>query len=279
MAGTKLRWNGVIAVIAGCSIALGGAYFYRTMRDGGNDSFRIDHAGQPLDRDAEKTEGSPSGKKLTYARLTPDGPVPESPAVPEGTQAGNVPASRQTAAAGSQAANKPTMLRSETYLPDGTRIDAARPAPIPSIVRLGAGKPRAPFLAAAQPPEAAAVPAAAETRSTPAAGPVEANAAPSLPPVQVQAGEPAPSLETGYFAQLKADQDQKAAEAELAAISEKYKAVLGEVPLKTRTADLKEKGVWIRVLAGPLKSRDDAANLCKKLKNAGIEACIVQKLD
>jgi cell division protein FtsN len=169
------------------------------------------------------------------------------------------------------------MVRSESYLPDGTRVDTVPLTPIPSIVRLGAAKPRAPFLPAAQPPEAAAVRAATEKDGASAAGLVEANAAPATAPVQ--AAEPAPSLETGYFAQVKADQDQKAADSELAAISEKYKDVLGEVPLKTRAADLKEKGVWIRVLAGPLKSRDDAANLCKKLKTAGIEACIVQKID
>jgi cell division protein FtsN len=131
---------------------------------------------------------------------------------------------------------------------------------------LGAGKVRPPFLAAAQPPEVAAGTAAIEAKNDPVAAPV-------------QVTEPAPTSESGFFAQFKADQDQKAAEAELAAIVEKYKAVLGDLPVKTRSVDLKEKGVWIRVLAGPLKSRDDAANLCKKLKSAGIEACIVQKFD
>jgi hypothetical protein len=289
MTGRRLRWNGVIAVIFGCTIALGGAFVYRMMRDDGNDSFRIDQAAQSMETNAAKPEGGPSGRKLTYARLTPEGPAAElppalstnaaspkpadtgpdnrtDPAPAETTQARNPSASSQTPAAGGEAANKPTMVRSETYLPDGTRVDVARPAPVPSIVRLGTAKPRPPFLAAAQPPEAAALPAVAEKEAAPA-------------PISVKAAEPAPSLETGYFAQVKADQDQKAADAELSAISEKYKAVLGEVPLKTRSADLKEKGVWIRVLAGPLKSRDDAVNLCKKLRNAGIEACIVQKID
>ena len=60
---------------------------------------------------------------------------------------------------------------------------------------------------------------------------------------------------------------------------EKYKAVLGDVPMITRSADLKEKGIWFRVLAGPVKSRDEADSLCKKLKSAGLQACIVQKFD
>jgi hypothetical protein len=333
VAGVRPRWNGVAAVIAGCALALAGAYLYSKMKPGSDDAIRIDHAAEPSERSTEKTENMRGGRKLTYARLTPDGPAPESTAVPsaqanlpkppnaspdnrtegvvpKGMQARNAPASPPAASADIQAANKPTMVRSETYLPDGTRIDAAPPAPIPSVVRLRTVKPQPPFLAAAQPPEAAAVPKAVEKKPEPpflvAAQPAEAAAVPAAaekkpePPflaaaqpaeiaavpaapekesTPAAAPEPVPSLETGYFAQVKADQDQKAADAELAAISEKYKAVLGEVPLKTRAADLKEKGVWIRVLAGPLKSRDDAANLCKKLKNAGIEACIVQKIE
>jgi SPOR domain len=300
VAGRRLRWNGLAAVIAGCTIALGGAYLYRMMKPGGDDSIRIDRAAQSLDGNTEKAESRPSGKKLTYARLTPDGPVAAPPAVhsvqagppkppsagsdnrtdgavPEGKEPANAAASSQAAAAQGQTANKRTMVRGETYLPDGTRIDAARPAPIPSIVRLGAAKPRPPFLAAAQPPEAAAVPAAEEARSAPAAVQMKANSTPTA--ALAQAAEPPPSLEAGYFAQVKADQDQKAAEAELAAIVEKYKDVLGDVPLKTRSVDLKEKGVWIRVLAGPLKSWDEAAGLCNKLKRAGAEACFVQKFD
>jgi SPOR domain len=300
VAGVRLRWSGLAVVIAGCTLALGGAYLYRMMSADGNDAYRTARAPRPLDRSVEKIEASPGGKKLSYARLTADGPAAEAPAapsvqaslskppsagpdspadgaLPEDKQTGIATALPQKAPADSQAASKPTIVRSETYLPDGTRIDAARPAPVPSIVRLGTGKPRPPFLAAAQPPEATAAPAPVETQAAPAAGLAEANSAPAAVPVP--AAEPAQPLENGYFAQVKSDQDQRAAEAELAAIVEKYKAVLGEVPVKTRSVDLKEKGVWIRVLAGPLKSRDEAANLCKKLKGAGIEACIVQKFE
>ena len=89
--------------------------------------------------------------------------------------------------------------------------------------------------------------------------------------------EPAPP--SGYFAQVKSDRDQNVAVAELAIVVEKYKAVLREVPLITRSVDLKEKGVWFRVLAGPVKSRDQAASLCMKLKSAGLQDCIVQKFE
>ncbi len=278
----RIRRKALIAVMMACAIALGGAYGYRTMMAGGDGLFRTNHIRQPS-----------QSSKLHYDRLTADGvdtatAWPAAPSVsaglaeppsagpdnrvggpfPEGKQPGYVPATSQSVAAERRVTDQPTVVRSESYLPDGTRTDIARPAPVPSIVRLGAGPVRIPFLAAAKPPGAMAGGVALGTNSAPAAG----------PPVQ-PAAEPAPSLDSGYFAQVKADQDQNAAQAELAPFLDKYKAVLGEVPLITRSVDLKEKGIWFRVLAGPLKSRDEAASLCKKLKSAGLQACIIQKFD
>ena len=279
----------LIAVMMACAIALGGAYGYRTMMAGGDGLFRTSHTRQS----SQSSDGLPDGGKLHYDRLTADGMdtetvSPAAPSVsaglaeppsagsdnrvggtfPQGKQSGYMPATSQSVAAERRVTDQQTVVRSESYLPDGTRTDITRPAPVPSIVRLGAGQVRIPFLVAAKPPGAMARGAALETNGAPAAG----------PPVQAEA-EPAPSLHSGYFVQVKADQDQKAADAELAAFLDKYKAVLGKVPLITMSADLKEKGIWFRVLAGPLKSRDEAASLCKKLKGAGLQACIIQKLD
>ena len=126
--------------------------------------------------------------------------------------------------------------------------------------------PAAPALAAAAPVVAAPVVAAP--------APVVAAPAPVL-----ASAEPAPAAAGGYFAQVKSDQSRKAAEAELAAVAEKHRAVLGEMPLTIKSADLKDKGTWFRVLIGPVKSHDDAENLCKRLKGSGLQDCIVQKLD
>jgi hypothetical protein len=296
VAGGRLVRNGLIAVMAVCAIALG----YRTMTAGSDDSNRINNAAPSLDGNTEKAESRPSGKKQIYARLTPDGPVAAPPAAPSTTAGlpnsqsagadnradgalpdakppGNAPAMSQTSAADKLTVNQRTIVRGETYLPDGTRIDVPRSAPVPSIIRIGPGKVQPPFLAAAKPPESVGRTSSAEPAPLLAAAPVKAEAVPA--PEPAKAAEPAPALESGYFAQVKADQDQKAVEAELADIREKYRDALGEVPVKTRSVDLKEKGIWIRVLAGPLKSYDDAAGLCKKLKGAGAEGCFVQKFD
>lgn len=286
----SIRRSELIAVIMACAIALGATYVYRAAMVDEDDSFHTSHIVQP----PERAEVPSSGNKLTYERLTAEGeetatasqaassvsaPLAGPPSagldnrmdgpLPEGKASGDAPATVQPVAAAPLISSRLTVLRSERYLPDGTRVDVQRPAPIPSVVRLGAGQIRPPYLAAAQPSVATAGVTASETNIAPAA---------AMPPAQ-PAVEPASPPESGYFAQVKSDQDRKAAEAELAAVAEKYKAVLGGVPLTTRAADLKEKGIWFRVLAGPVKSRDEAESLCRKLKSAGIQACIVQKFD
>jgi hypothetical protein len=173
-------------------------------------------------------------------------------------------------AAHALAADKPMVVHSERYLPDGTRTDASALA-AGALAATGLGEARAPVLASSAPPVAVAPQTTVETPVAALTAPVVN--APAVP-------EPAaPVLLSGYFAQMKSDQNRKAAEAELALIAEKYGAVLGQIPLTTREANLKDRGIWFRVLAGPVKSHDDADNLCKRLKGAGVQACIVQKFD
>jgi hypothetical protein len=199
--------------------------------------------------------------------------APEKTAEPAQAKAGaNQPASAPaTPALGvleGQIADRPTWVRAEKYMPDGTRIDSLRPAPAPAAARLGDGEARKPVLAAVAPQPPAA--------DQPAKRMDSAAAAPALTQAPAEPTAPAPG---GYYAQVKSDQSRKAAEAELAVVVEKYKAVLGDLPLMTRSADLKDRGTWFRVLIGPVKSHDDADNLCKRLKGAGLQDCIVQKVD
>jgi cell division protein FtsN len=197
-------------------------------------------------------------------------------------------------------ADQPTIVHSERYLPDGTRADAGAP-PAPAS---GIGETRAPALTA---PEAkpivtaSAAPRPAVEAPAPAPAPAPLAVAPPPPlagapaplagaPVALASATPPPAAAApilaqpatpaaGYFVQVKSDQNRTAAEAELALVAEKYKDALGQIPLSTREADLKDRGIWYRVLAGPVKSHDDADSLCKRLKGAGVQACIVQKFD
>ena len=211
------------------------------------------------------------------APVAPEKTAQPAQAKPEGEQQPAIaPAPPAAAAADGLIADRPTWVRAERYLPDGTRTDTIRPAIAPRVASLGEGEARKPAVAPIVPEPLVAdeVPGRVEIAAA-APAPVQAAMEPVSP-------APAPSPAAGpggYFAQVKSDQSRKAAEAELALVAEKYKAVLGELPLHTKSADLKDRGTWFRVLIGPVKSHDDADNLCKRLKGAGLQDCIVQKLD
>jgi hypothetical protein len=311
----RQRRSEFIAAAAACAIVFGGAYGYRAMKADRPGS-RLPRtaqvtlpAVQPVVDERTKNPALPApSQKLYYDRLpaeetetatetaTADGaataagapvaaPAPvaagapvaaarpvEAPAsagaVAESGQPASAPASSPPPVAAPAQADRPTIVRAERYLPDGTRTDLQRPAAVPAVASANAGEAPSAALAATEPNPAAATHATQQTEGAPAA-----------PAPAPAAAEPAPALSGGYFAQVKSDQNLKAAEAELAAVAEKYRGVLGEVPLTTRPADLKDRGVWFRVLAGPVKSHDDADNLCRRLKSAGIQDCIVQKVD
>jgi hypothetical protein len=220
---------------------------------------------QPANAAAAAPLAEPPNKTALAA---PEKTAEPAQAKAEAGQPANVPAASAPSVAQGQIPDRPTWVRAEKYLPDGTRLDTLRPAAAPAVAALGEGEARKPALAAAapQPPAADDAPKRMESVA----------AAPALTQAPTEPASPAPG---GYFAQVKSDQSRKAAEAELAAVAEKYKAVLGELPLMTRSADLKDRGTWFRVLIGPVKSHDDADNLCKRLKGAGLQDCIVQKLD
>ncbi len=326
--------NELIAAAAACVLVIGGAYVYRAImvEDGSGQPSRSSQLAQTTD-ERPKTPAAAPNPKLYYERLASGGletvpapadapPVSAGPAetangsvpVSGAEQTGNAPAPPAPAAAEKQADGGPTVVRSERYLADGTRIDPGQPAAAPKAAKgavSGIGEARRPVLAAADAlpalaqappvvPQFAEAPAAAPRGAVSGIGearrPVLAAAEPApapagaavippagapavVPPASPPTVEPAPAPAGGFFAQVRSDQDLKAAEAELATVADKYKAVLGEVPLSTRQADLKDRGIWFRVLAGPVKSHDEAENLCKRLKSAGLQACIVQKLD
>ena len=310
----RQRRNEFIAAAAACAIVFGGAYGYRAMKADRPGS-RLPRAAQvtppavqPVVDERPKNPAVPApSQKLYYDRLPAEetetatetataaapAPAPAAVAAPapvaagapvaaagpvkapasagavaEAAQPASAPASSPPPVAAQAQSDRPTIVRAERYLPDGTRTDLQRPAAVPAVAGTNAGEVPSAVLAAAEPKPAAATDATQQTEGAPAA-----------PPPAQAAAEPAPALSGGYFAQVKSDQNLKAAEAELAAVAEKYKGVLGEVPLTTRQADLKDRGTWFRVLAGPVKSHDDADNLCRRLKSAGIQDCIVQKVD
>lgn len=297
----------IAATLAGAICAVGGVYIHKSLTSSGSDSaipaMRVEKPVRP-----RETGGKPypHGKKLIYDRLTPDGPQISTPSLAEarpGPRAaapaqasiggsndridetprkaeesgnalvGSPTVSRQSAPAGRQGVEQPTIVRSETYRPDGTRVDTARPPFEPAAPLAATPAPAASLPAPYRP-----VPASGAATQQLAVVPAVKSAPIAEPSSPAQAASTAPTPSTsGYFVQIKSNQDENAAVQDLKSISEEYKVVLGRVPILTRSVDLGAKGAWFRLLAGPLNSREEALDLCSKMKNAGLPACIVYK--
>lgn len=87
---------------------------------------------------------------------------------------------------------------------------------------------------------------------------------------------PAPMPSGGYWVSVKSAPDEKAIERDLPILTEKYKSVLGDTQFSARIADLGAKGITYRAVAGPLGTRQEAMELCQKIKGiGGDKACYV----
>src|SRR5262249_36089393 len=102
--------------------------------------------------------------------------------------------------------------------------------------------------------------------ATPAAQPAPAEAAPaagqSAAPTETQVAT-APAIHIWLSSQKSRDQ----AERGWKELQTAYPDLLGKLELTVREVDLgAAKGVWYRVYAGPLASKQDAKDLCAKIK-------------
>jgi hypothetical protein len=305
------------ALVGAIAIGGGGAYLYKSMKGGGVETatpiLRADN------RPMKEVPGNPGGKqfpngeKTIYDRLTPDGqqvqaaafippPPAAAPAAPDpapaAAPAGNSLEERidealrkaqrtgdapQPFAPASRGADQPTVVRSESYRPDGTRADAGRPTVTPSIVDMNGGQLPPPFGGASAAP---AQPAAAPFRTAPVASspapqvvtppPAPRYAQPTSRTASLTPVEAAPPATGGFYVSLKSAPDEKAIQKDLPALTDKYKSVLGDVQLASKIADLGAKGVTYRAVAGPLSTRQQAMDLCQKIKGVGGDkACFV----
>ena len=160
----------------------------------------------------------------------------------------------------------------------------SRPVITPNIVNVDNGLPY-PFgnaSAPAAPPSQSAAPPFRPAQ----AGPQFAPAA-KAPPIKMvahtapPAAEPStaaamPAAAGGFYVSLKSAPDEKAIQKDLPALTQKYSSVLGDVQLSAKIADLGSKGVTYRAVAGPLGTKQEAADLCTKIKGVGGDkACFV----
>ncbi len=183
-------------------------------------------------------------------------PTKVAPANPGGLQVPNqdmkiydtLPRGGQAVKAGAEKLLPPP----EQPTPAGTRTATAAPAvtttPTPSAT-------------------APAVPPAPAPAST-------AAPQPAAPPTSVAA---VPAASGAVRVQLAAHRDRTAAEDEWARLQKKFPDVLSGLAPSYERADLGERGVFIRVQAGPFRDRPAAQAICDRLKAANQGCSIVGK--
>jgi hypothetical protein len=280
------------AVLVGAVVTGGGlAYLYKAQVNSGE-------GGEPpiMTADARPVKEKPTdpggrefpnGSKLIYDRLDNAGGGGEEPTrvASRATENGGVVT---TGASGSleeriqnalnnakkpddapaASADEPRRVRTEIFRPDGSQEapKGKRPQAQPetSEASLASGTPTR-GVATREPPAAASRTVGTQQIAAlaPAAAAPQANI--------TTGGEP------GMFVQIAARNDQAAAMAAFTDLQQKYAGVLGNYSPSVRKVDLGDKGVWYRLLVGPMASKGDADKLCDDLKAAGMKGCFSRK--
>jgi cell division septation protein DedD len=293
------------AVLVGAVVTGGGlAYLYKS-QVGGSET------GEPpiMTADTRPIKEKPSdpggrefpgGSKLIYDRLN-DGGGDEPTRVAardEQTPANDVPGVVTTSASGTleeriqnalrdakkpddqapasanaaSTLDTPRPVKTEIFRPDGS-VDSSRvqrrQAPADGdTAPVAASAPKG--VVAREAPAAPAQAAPARTQQLAAATPAQA-------PTPAPAAAATTTGEAGMFVQIAARNDQAAAMAAFADLQQKYSNVLGNHSPSVRKVDLGEKGVWYRLLVGPMANKAEADKLCEDLKTAGMKGCFSRK--
>ncbi|MBI2719915.1 MAG: SPOR domain-containing protein [Rhizobiales bacterium] len=99
----------------------------------------------------------------------------------------------------------------------------------------------------------------------------------AVPQTQVQTPTPAPPTASGtYMVQLSAFQSQAEAQTEYGRLRSQYPAIVGTLPPQI-TAVAVFGSTRYRLGLGPVKTRDQATQLCSSLFGVGVRDCLVRK--
>lgn len=79
-----------------------------------------------------------------------------------------------------------------------------------------------------------------------------------------------------YVVQVSSQKSEADAQASWQKLQAKYTNVLGNQQVSFKRVDLGDRGTFYRAMVGPFASRDQAYEMCQKLKTAGGE-CVVQR--
>ncbi len=287
-------------LLGAAAVVVGGTYGYKAYFGGKGGSVPpLIKAEMTPSKEAPSDPGGkqyPHGEKAIYERLTADGrtqvasAAPSPAAVPPAFTSS--PAASATSGSSledridealkraqgaggtsSGGAEQPTVVRSESYGPDGRRLDA-RPVITPNIVNVDSGNLPYPFGNG----PATATPAQPQfaTRTAPAPATRAQIRTAAHTPDEPSAAAAVPAPPGSFYVSLRSAPDEEAIERGLPGLARKYKDQLGDVQLSTKIADLGSRGVYYRAVAGPLETKQEAMELCMRIKDvSGDKACFV----
>jgi len=99
---------------------------------------------------------------------------------------------------------------------------------------------------------------------------------PAPGPTALAAPEPSVAQGPQYIVQLSSQRSEAAAQATSRGLQTKYAGLFGSLQPSIRRSDLRERGVYYRVVIGPFATIGEANQLCGSLKKSGGD-CVVQK--
>lgn len=145
-----------------------------------------------------------------------------------------------------------------------------RPTPPPQPVETTQAIPQKKVAARALPNPVPPAPA-------PVRAPQREVRAPKPQPQPMSVANVATPGDAGYMVQVAARRSQNAAMRAFGRLQRRFPEILGGFQPIVQKADLGEKGVWYRLRVGPMPERTAAADLCRRLRDAGGPACFVRR--
>lgn len=93
----------------------------------------------------------------------------------------------------------------------------------------------------------------------------------------VQAVTLSDASDVQLFLQIASRPGREAALAAFDDLQRKYASLLGDRTRYIRKVDMGERGIWYRLLVGPMTSISEAERLCADLKAAGLKGCFSRR--
>lgn len=217
----------------------------------------IEPAAPPAEGEGVASANGDEPRRVRTVVVRPDGTVVAGGGEASSSQSATVPEPPTTAvttqetASVTETASVPEPPASDSTIVETTTIEAPETAAEPPT------SPDVETVAVATPRPAPAAPAAAQPATTQA----ETTAA-------VPAG--------AFLVQVAATREEGQARSTANSVQQRFAGIIGGYQPTVQRADLGSRGIFYRVAVGPMTSQQEAAQVCDRLKSAGLD-CFVRR--